>query len=87
MTHRGAVEARRKGLARAVARVHLEPRDWRRLVARREGEPRLARRRRPHFLRAGRERDLRVGLHPIVTFQYSSTTLHQVSDHIQYLLF
>jgi hypothetical protein len=25
MTHRGAVEARRKGLARAVARVHLEP--------------------------------------------------------------
>jgi hypothetical protein len=27
------------------------------------------------------------GSYPIVTFQYSSTTLHQVSDHIQYLFF
>jgi hypothetical protein len=24
-----------------------------------------------------------IGLYPIVTFQYSSTTLHQVSYHIQ----
>jgi hypothetical protein len=28
-----------------------------------------------------------VGLYPIVTFQYSSTTLYQISDHIQYLFF
>ena len=28
-----------------------------------------------------------VGLYPIVTFQYSSTTLIQVSYHIQYLFF
>jgi hypothetical protein len=28
-----------------------------------------------------------VGLYPIVTFQYSSTTLYQVSYHIQYLFF
>ena len=27
------------------------------------------------------------GLYPIVTFQYSSTTLYQVSCHIQYLFF
>jgi hypothetical protein len=31
--------------------------------------------------------DRRVGLYPIVTFQYSSTTLYQVSYHIQYLFF
>jgi hypothetical protein len=30
--------------------------------------------------------DLQVGLYPIVTFQYSSTTLYQVSYHIRYLL-
>jgi hypothetical protein len=30
---------------------------------------------------------LRVGLYPIVTFQYSSTTLYQVSYHIRYLFF
>jgi hypothetical protein len=34
---------------------------------------------------AGRHPDL--GLYPIVTFQYSSTTLYQVSYHIQYLVF
>jgi hypothetical protein len=28
-----------------------------------------------------------VGLYPIVTLQYSSTTLYQVSYHVQYLLF
>ena len=28
-----------------------------------------------------------LGLYPIVTFQYSPTTLYQVSYHIQYLLF
>jgi hypothetical protein len=28
-----------------------------------------------------------LGLYPIVTFQYSSTTLYQVSYHIQYLFF
>ena len=28
-----------------------------------------------------------VGLYPIVTFQYSSTTLYQVSYHIRYLFF
>jgi hypothetical protein len=28
-----------------------------------------------------------VGLYPIVIFQYSSTTLYQVSYHIQYLFF
>ena len=28
-----------------------------------------------------------VGLYPIVTFEYSSTTLYQVSYHIQYLFF
>ena len=28
-----------------------------------------------------------VGLYPIVTFQYSSTTSYQVSYHIQYLFF
>jgi hypothetical protein len=27
-----------------------------------------------------------LGLYPIVTFQYSSTTLYQVSYHIQYLV-
>ena len=34
-----------------------------------------------------RREGLRVGLYPIVTLQYSSTTLYQVSDHIQSLLF
>jgi hypothetical protein len=29
----------------------------------------------------------RLGLYPIVTFQYISTTLYQVSYHIQYLFF
>jgi hypothetical protein len=29
----------------------------------------------------------RVGLYPIVTFQYSSTTLYHISYHIQYLFF
>ena len=29
----------------------------------------------------------RLGSYPIVTFQYSSTTLYQVSYHIQYLFF
>jgi hypothetical protein len=29
----------------------------------------------------------RVGLYPIATLQYSSTTLYQVSYHIQYLFF
>ena len=28
-----------------------------------------------------------VGLYPIVTFQYSSTTSYQVSYHIRYLFF
>ena len=28
-----------------------------------------------------------LGLYPIVTFQYSSTTLYQISYHIQYLFF
>jgi hypothetical protein len=28
-----------------------------------------------------------IGLYPIVTFQYSSATLYQVSYHIQYLFF
>jgi hypothetical protein len=28
-----------------------------------------------------------LGLYPIVTFQYSSTTLYQVSYHIRYLFF
>jgi hypothetical protein len=28
-----------------------------------------------------------IGLYPIVTFQYISTTLYQVSYHIQYLFF
>jgi hypothetical protein len=28
-----------------------------------------------------------LGLYPIVTLQYSSTTLYQVSYHIQYLFF
>jgi hypothetical protein len=28
-----------------------------------------------------------LGLYPIATFQYSSTTLYQVSYHIQYLFF
>jgi hypothetical protein len=32
-------------------------------------------------------RKVRVGLYPIVTLQYSSTTLYQVSYHIQYLFF
>ena len=31
--------------------------------------------------------DLQVGSYPIVTFQYSSTTLYQFSYHIQYLFF
>jgi hypothetical protein len=30
---------------------------------------------------------LAVGLYPVVTFQCSSTTLYQVSDHIQELFF
>jgi hypothetical protein len=35
-----------------------------------------------------RERDeVEIGLYPIITFQYSSTTLFQVSYHIQYLFF
>jgi hypothetical protein len=29
----------------------------------------------------------RLGLYPVVTFQYSSTALYQVSYHIQYLFF
>jgi hypothetical protein len=33
------------------------------------------------------EGGVRLGLHPIVTFQYTSTTLYQVSHHIQYLFF
>jgi coatomer protein complex subunit gamma len=33
------------------------------------------------------EGDEEVGLYPIVTFQYSSTTLYQASYHIQYLFF
>ena len=28
-----------------------------------------------------------VGLHPIVTSQYTSTTLYQVYNHIQYMFF
>ena len=35
------------------------------------------------YARAGRA----LGLYPIVNFQYSSTTLYQVSYHIKYLLF
>jgi hypothetical protein len=37
----------------------------------------------------GRRHDyhLLVGYYPIATSQYSSTTLYQVSYHIQYLLF
>ena len=31
--------------------------------------------------------DWQVGLYPIVTFQYSSTALYQVSYHIRYLFF
>jgi hypothetical protein len=38
-----------------------------------------------HLARAAGARHL--GLHPIVTFQYSSTTLYQASYHIQYLFF
>jgi hypothetical protein len=30
---------------------------------------------------------LHLGLHPVITFQYSSTTLYQFSDHIQSLFF
>jgi hypothetical protein len=37
--------------------------------------------------RAPKPLNLEVGLYPIVTFQYSSTTLCQVSYHIQYLFF
>ena len=33
------------------------------------------------------ERGLRVGLYPVVTFQYSSTTLYQVFYHTQSLFF
>ena len=33
------------------------------------------------------EKRVSLGLHPIVTLQYSSTTLYQVSYHIQYLFF
>jgi hypothetical protein len=33
------------------------------------------------------EAEVRLGIYPIVTFQYSSTTLYQVSYHIQYLFF
>ena len=33
------------------------------------------------------DRMVRLGLYPIVTFQYSSTTLFQISYHIQYLFF
>ena len=29
----------------------------------------------------------RLGLYPIITFQYGSTTLYQVSYHMQYLFF
>jgi hypothetical protein len=32
-------------------------------------------------------RRCRVALHPIVTFQYSSTTSYQVCFHIQFLFF
>jgi hypothetical protein len=35
----------------------------------------------------GRVAVVRVGSYPIVTFQYSSTTLYQFSYHIQYLFF
>jgi hypothetical protein len=31
--------------------------------------------------------EVRVGLYPIVTFQHTSTTLYQVSYHIQYMFF
>ena len=31
--------------------------------------------------------EVRIGLYPTVTFQYSSTTSYQGSYHIQYLLF
>jgi hypothetical protein len=34
---------------------------------------------------AVRQLEATVELYPIVTFQYSSTTLYQVSDHIRYL--
>ena len=34
-----------------------------------------------------REEDAKVGLYPIIAFQYSSTTLYQVSYHIQWLFF
>ena len=40
-----------------------------------------------NFLVFGGCKNYKVGLHPIVTFQYSSTTLYQVSYHIQYLFF
>ena len=36
--------------------------------------------------REGLERAVRLGLCPIVTSQYSSTTLSQISDHIQSLI-
>jgi hypothetical protein len=39
------------------------------------------------FRGAREEGAAEVGLYPLVTFQYSATTLYQVSYHIQYLFF
>ena len=40
---------------------------------------------RPGAPTAARVDEAGLGLYPIVTFQYNSTTLYQVSYHIQYL--
>ena len=37
--------------------------------------------------RRGERLPRHLGLYPIVTFQYRSTTLYQISYHIQYLFF
>jgi hypothetical protein len=52
--------------------------------------PRRRRRRRQHHSalgRAGAALDESLGLYPIVTSQYSSTTLYHVSYHMQSLFF
>ena len=72
---RHAVRVDRRELRRrrpVVRRV-----DPRQLTERRAGNPTVSE----------STRSVGVGLYPIVTFQYSPTTLYQVSYHIQYLFF
>ena len=70
----GAMRGHECGIVPASSPT-LAPREARQLGVDRLSQHRLLR------------RAARLGLYPIVTFQYSSTTLSQVSYHIQHLFF